>query len=400
MITRIPLRCLACNSPLTIRVQVGHELAQPVASVCVECFTPIRLRLLLEEPPRVGIEFVENCAATDAEGVVVNVGAGFLIPRARRNEEAYFPSFDLPKPDEAVLQRILAERPADAIGPIAIDLTVLLGGMPKARDRWHQLKNAYRFARTGQVERMRAVLLEQFDLAADAEDLTIEGALISFFVRFLEPSGETNLQRALTEIIRARALDANEFDRLLADFRPTRWDRLDEYMDILDHFFRGYEEFNQALIYVRRDIPMPEDPYAPSVDFEHTKLYYGEAFEVLGSSIDLLAAINNIAAGRPYDRMTSITLQAYRTADKGRRNSTLANNPELAWLVSEYDNRVRNASHHRWLRLSQDRSEISYREGGDGALRRFSYAEYLHRCCSITAQLMLLASIEATVLRE
>ena len=63
-------------------------------------------------------------------------------------------------------------------------------------------------------------------------------------------------------------------------------------------------------------------------------------------------------------------------------------------LVSEYDNRLRNASHHRWLRLSDDRSEISFREGGNGAVRRLSYAEYLHHCCAITTQLMLLAGLQ------
>ncbi|TLY49671.1 MAG: hypothetical protein E6K53_12985 [Gammaproteobacteria bacterium] len=221
---------------------------------------------------------------------------------------------------------------------------------------------------------------------------------MSFLVRFLEPDGAAKLERAVNEFRRIRDQNPLEFDRLLADFRPARWDRMDEYIDVLDHFFRAYDEFNQTLLYVRRGIPMPEDPYAPSVDFEHTKMYYGDAFEVLGSSIDLLAAANNIGSGRPFDRLNVIALQVYRGSDKGRRNETLATNPELAWLVNEYDNRLRNASHHRWLRLSDDRSEISYREGGNGAARSISYAEYLHRCCAITAQLMLLAAIEASAL--
>jgi len=171
-------------------------------------------------------------------------------------------------------------------------------------------------------------------------------------------------------------------------------------MDVFDHFFRAYDEFNQTLMYVRRQIALPVDPYAPSTDFGNTKLYYGEAFEVLGSHIDLLAAVNNVAAGRPFDKLSLISLRAYRGTDKGRRNDTLVSNPELAWLVKEYDNRLRNASHHRWLRLSHDRSELTYREGGNGAVRRLSYAEYLYRCCAITTQLMLLATLEATSLPD
>jgi len=53
----------------------------------------------------------------------------------------------------------------------------------------------------------------------------------------------------------------------------------------------------------------------------------------------------NIASGRPFDRLNQITLQAYRSSDKGRRGEAPATNPELALLVSEYDNRLRNASH-------------------------------------------------------
>ncbi|GAA0707430.1 hypothetical protein [Dokdonella soli] len=192
MITRIPLRCMACQQPLTFRIQVGHEREQPVASVCIECFTPIRLRLYLDDAPAVHVEFVENCEATDAEGTIINVGAGFVIPRARRHEEGYFPVFDLPEPDDA-LQRIQAEGPADAEGPIAIDLMVLLGGLPQARDRWRQLRNAYRFARTGQLERMQALLLALFEDACLPEEITIEDALVSFFVRFLCPHRELTL---------------------------------------------------------------------------------------------------------------------------------------------------------------------------------------------------------------
>jgi len=247
---------------------------------------------------------------------------------------------------------------------------------------------------------MRAQLRELFGDEEPGEDRPIEGALVGFFVRVLEPNGSGNLRRAAQEFERARSLNVHEFDRLLADFQPVRWDRLDEYMDVLDHFFRAYDEFNQVFMYVRRGLALPEDPYAPSTDFENTKLYYGEAFEVLGSHIDLLAAVNNVTAGRRFDQLNQISLTSYRGSDKGRRNETLASSPELAWMVANYDNRLRNASHHRWLRLSHDRSELTYREGGDGAVRRLSYAEYLYQCCAITTQLMLLAALEAMLLSD
>lgn len=121
---------------------------------------------------------------------------------------------------------------------------------------------------------------------------------------------------------------------------------------------------------------------------------------MLGSNIDILAAVNNILSGRPLEQLEHISLRKYRESDKGRRNETLKANPELSRLVAEYDNRLRNASHHRWLRLSHDRSEIAYQEGGNGARQTISYAEYLRRCCTLTAQLMILASVELVVLPD
>ncbi len=307
---------------------------------------------------------------------------------------------DLPDLDDETVEALQNARPEGAVGPIFADLTVLLGGLPNATERWRLLRNAYRFSRTGQDDRMRVLLRQLFGDEVPEDQLSIEGALISYFVRFLEPNGGVRLRRALAEVARIREINPPEFERLRGDFLRTRSDRMDEYMDVLDHFFRAYDEFNQTMMYVRRSIDLPEDPYAPSTDFERTKLYYGEAFEVLGSNVDLLAALNNISAGRQFDQLSQISLRQYRGSDKGRRNETLNTNQELEWFVGEYDNRLRNASHHRWLRLSHDRAELTYREGGNGEIRRLGYAEYLRRCCAITAQLMMLASIEAMVLVE
>lgn len=400
MISRIPSRCLACSSAVTLRVQVGHELAQPVAIVCPECFTPIRLRLLLDAPPHVGVEFQENCEASDEEGQVVNVGVGFMISRARLHDELYFPVMDLPKPDEAVLQAMGDARPEGSKGPLMLDLVELLGGLPGSKDIWRALRTAYGFSRTEQDDRMRALLRKYAPDDIQDADLKIEPALAGFFVRFLSPYGDIALRRLTAECARIRLVNEGEFLRLREDFRRKRLDRMDQYVDLFDHFFRAYEEFNQALLYVRKGLPLPDDAYAPSTDFESTRMYYGEAFEVLGSHIDLLAALNNIALGRPFDQLGLISLQAYRTTDKGRRTDTLAANPELHWVVAEYDNSLRNASHHRWLRLSRDRSHLSYQEGGRGDLKTLSYADYLRQCCAITSQLMVLAALELALLTD
>ena len=394
VISRIPLRCLACGNASSFRIQVGHELIQPISTACPTCFTPIRLQLRLNNPPMVDVDFTENCEASADEGTVVNVGSGFVISRQHLHEEAYFPIADLPKLTDLEQEILEVQRPPNAEGRLMVDLAVLLGGLPRAHERWRLLRNAYRFFRTDQQDRMVSQLVALFGEEARLPEATMDGAIVSFVVRFLEPTGAVKLKRALDEIARVRGTNEPEFRRLANEFAPMRWDRIDEYMDVIDHFFRAYEEFNQVLMYVRREVAMPPDPYATSTDFERTRMFYGEAFEVMGSHLDFLAAVNNIASGRPFDQLAQISLQRFRVSDKGRRAETIAQNAELTWLTAEYNNRLRNASHHRWLRLNPDRSQLSYRDGGDGGLVSLSYAEYLHHCCAITVQLMLLAAIE------
>lgn len=351
---------------------------------------------MLGNPPHVDVEFLENCEEGEHHnGSIINMGSGFVISRARLNDPLYFPMHDLPRPDEAAIEALFEHhRETGAEGPLMLDLTVMLGGLPYATDNWRWMRNGYRFFRNGQIDLAKEQLRHVFGEEVNDDSDIFQRTLVKFFLRFLDPGGAQNLERAFRELDRVRDASPAAFVRIRDEFAPLLWARMDEYVDVVDHFFRAYEEFNQTFLYVRRGLNLPEDPYAASTDFDNTKLYYGEAFEVLGSSLDLLAAVNNVSAGREFNQLQNITLATYRNSDKGRRSECLAASPELRWLVSEYDNSLRNASHHRWLRLSQDRSQISYRNGGDGELRTLSYADYLYRCGAITSQILLMASIE------
>lgn len=402
MISRIAMLCVACQHEITARIQVGHETDQLISSVCPDCYTPFRLRLLLDQPPEVRVEFHENCRERSHEGpagTVVNIGSGFVISRSMRSEEKYFPSFDIPEPTPAEVAEVVERVPGPLPRPLMLDKMMLLGGLPRAKEVWRQVRTAYRFHRTDQHERANAVLRELLGDGFPDEEITIGQGLLSFIARILKPYGSVDIDALVSEASKIKS-DQREMHRLIEDFGQLKWERMDDKIEVLDHFFRAYDEFNQVFMYVRRKVDMPEDPFAPSTDFEHTRMYYGEAFEVLGAHIDILAASNNIIAGRPYDELASITLRKYRSADKGKRKETVAANPTLASIVDEYDNQLRNATHHRWVRLSHDRSVLRYRRGGNGDLVSLSYAEYLWRCCRITRQLMLLLALELIILSQ
>src|SRR3990172_5590590 len=138
MISRTWITCLACASSVTGRIQVGHELEQPVTFPCPHCGTEVRLTLILDEPPRVKIRWDENCKEGDKQGKIVNIGAGFTIAKDKLHEDMYFPSFDAPQLNLKGLQI-----PDGVEGPLVLDTSVASGTLPHAAEHWRMLQPGF-----------------------------------------------------------------------------------------------------------------------------------------------------------------------------------------------------------------------------------------------------------------
>jgi len=393
MISRTLIRCATCSKPITARIQVGHELEQPVSFPCPHCGTLVQLTLILDEPPRVKIHWGDNAESGGEEGAIINIGAGFTIPQDKLHKDRYFPSFDAPKPyleDD--------EEPQALPGPIILDAQVGLGTLPYAESTWRNLQRALRFHRTRQQQNLKTQLDEFWGTPRSSEQ-TLENALFNFFLRFLAPNGKAWLAPLGKSLQTASSTNRGEYLRFVAHYdTDLKHDRFEAYSEIISEYFRGYGEFSQTLVYARREIPLPVDAVATSSDFERTRMFYGNAFEVLGAHLDFPAAINNLIRGRPFDQMSAMDLKLFRTLNKANRTNCFSDNTELSWIVTEYDSTIRNASHHRWFKLDDSRRQLSYRSGGTGAVHRMSYAEYLLRCNRLAIHLMMLACVELVFL--
>lgn len=394
MISRTYVQCLTCTKAITARIQVGHEAEQPLTFPCPHCGTDIKLTLILDEPPRVKILWLENCDAGSEEGKIVNVGVGFTIPIVRRHEDMYFPSFELPRLHSPI------NPDQDQIGMEVRDIFVGLGGLAQATKYWKIIHKVLRFHRIGRID-LRDAQLELFWESGEKRLVDVDDAILEFLLRMLAPGGIDLLDAVVQELKLAHDMNESEFFRLADHYdRDLKVDRFKAYSDIFAEYFREYTEYNQTLVYVRNALPLPTDALATSSSFETSKMYYGNAFEVLGSHLDLPAAINNIIAGRPYDQMKAMDMKKFRTISKASRTKCFAENEALSSFAAEYDSTIRNASHHRWFKLDDSRQNILYRSGGTGALHKMSYAEYLFRCNNVTKQLMLMACWELLFLQR
>jgi len=422
MISRTLITCLTCKNPITARINIGHEVEQPVNFPCPDCGTEIRLNLLLDAPPRdllldapprVKIRWDENCEQGNTEGKVINIGAGFIVSKDMLHQDFIFPSFFAPRPTNEELEKIRNQKFKDA---------AIAGGLlPYAEKHWKILKSALQFHNTNQLEKMEERLksywgdsnesalqfhntnqlekmeerLKSYWGDSNETDKSLEYALFTFLMRLMEPSTETWMSPLIAVLEEARSLNRSEYDKLVSHYNlDLKQNRFESYSEIISDYFRAYGEFNQTLIYVRRQIELPKNSIATSSDFDKTKMFYGSAFEVLGSNLDIIAALNNILCGRAFDKMEKMDLKKFRTIDKAGRTNCFIKNNNLSGLVNEYDSTIRNASHHRWFKLSNNRQEITYRSGGTGAIQKMSYAEYLVKCNKITMQLISLMCLE------
>lgn len=400
MISRIYIKCTTCGGATTARVQVGMEPSQPVVIPCPHCDSEMRFTLLLNDPPNVSIRWDENVEEGQIEGPIVNVGAGFAIDKQRLHEDMYFPSMELIPLVHDRIKELSESLTRDGSGPKWIDQGVVLGGSPSISEAWKVVQKAWRLHRTGRLD-LRNAQIEHFWAHSENEDRSLEGTLFAFFASFLAPRSDVVFKPLFAALDEAYGTNPNEVRRLGSDLAGG-WinERIDGYIDLLHEYFKAYTDYDQTLVYAKMGTELAEDRHATSVDFAATRMFYGNAFELLGSHLDFVVAVFNIISGRPYDQLGELTLTAYRGINKANRTRAFASHAELSSLVAEYDSAVRNASHHRWFKIDTRRETISYRSGGTGAERKMSYAEYLYRCNRLVLQLMSMACMELILMKR
>lgn len=390
MINRMYFKCNSCDGEIITRTQVGYEEVQPHTFACPHCGTAISIKLLLNEPPCVYYEHDDSCTFSEGseKGIIVNLGVGFLIPESKKHSEHYFPALDVLHK----FRRELAIQNPSLLG--SMQSGVFLEGFPGAVKAWSQLEKACRFRLSKKKDLEDRHLSNFFEVSGfPKEDL--KNTLFSFFLAYAGPAAKPKFMELVSWIKSIRERYPEELLRLIKCFYgEIEGERLREYVEICSEYFSAHNEYEQAMLYVRYGVDIPKDSVVASNDFDSTKMFYGNAFELLGTHLDIIAALNNVDQGRAYDKMLKMDLSKYREIKKAGRTECLKTNSLLTCFFEEYDSVIRNASHHRWFRLSDDRREISYRSGGTGARHVISYADYVYRCNKIFSQIIILAALE------
>lgn len=398
MIVRSAVRCATCEQLHVVRIGVGYSEAVHKFA-CRSCKEQIGVALKLDpKNARAWIEFEENAIEAKEEpgAEIVNLDSNFLIPQGVQGKEGDFNVARLTQMMEFARR---SYRGDDDKTPSGTGGVVDIGEAARHFDfatEWKLLRKAWSLQRNGQLPFSRARVRE---VSTDLYRREPLNGLADWLWRFALKLNGSFFGKLFSDAMTAidQVYGNPGFKHLLAFYdtelvavRGTR------YFRIVNDFFNGYSEFAQVHFRVMNGMEIPEGYQAASTDFQKTAMFYGNCFEVLSDSVDLLACINNLMANRRFDTFEKLTLKRYYELDKASRFGAFAGSPALAALTTEADNQLRNASHHGGIEFDAGAGVLSCRsgKGGQGPARTMTYTEYLTRCVRIMEEILMIMRIE------
>lgn len=389
MIIRSSYRCRTCGKGHTLRLGMGHETEHVYRFPCVECGEEMSVIMYVDYVKIAAwTEEVDNSEPTDEDAgcTIVNLHANFVIPEVDRHSDFAFPHM--------ALMGEIAEKGANAGTVIsAREVMSRQNERPYRRPdfdaEWKMLKKAWSLHLRGKAklaERIMEGASKEFyanDALKDVADWAWRFALFSTGMEY-----EPKLRKAMDSI--RVPLNDGRFIHILEELNRTASDRAQQYFAIIREYFSAWSEFSQVHFTVASGVEV-QGLSAKTANFARVQMYYGNAFETFASMVDIFTMINNVLAGRDFDKLQNITLDQYRASDKGKRFDALSQNEVFASICEERDNQLRNASHHRELKYDQEAAVVRFKvgKGAVGEVRELSYAEYLVKCARLHQQIII-----------
>lgn len=405
MIVRGALKCEVCDQSHIVRIGMGQEERQRHRFRCRGCDEPIEVGLDVDySAVSARIYYGENAAETHehSEGaVIVNLDASFPIPADQQGKDGVFPRIYF---QQKMVERAISRREAKGLPglPFAAvdDYAEALSPRPDFAAEWTELRRVWGWIEAKNMQLASDHLLKASegryshdplkgqDVAAKANDW-----LWRFLSKVSQPEYEESFENVVGALNEAETSEVHRMMKEYYDPRVTQ--RANIYNSILKEFFRNYDEFSQVLLFVRTGLDIDFEIESTS-NFEEVNMFYGNAYEALGSLVDIIALINNVMSGRKFDVFERLKLDEYMLLDKPARFGPFGKNEKFSVFLSEIDNGLRNASHHRRLKYNRRKNKISFRKGkaGKGDLVEVGYGSYLERCCRIFCVIVVLLRVE------
>ncbi|HML28916.1 MAG TPA: hypothetical protein PKE16_08770 [Hyphomicrobium sp.] len=395
MIVRSAFKCLTCGQVHTVRIGIGLEEYQDHRFPCTACQEPLVIAVHLNfakfawrlEP----LENAERCAEIGG-APIVNVDANFIVPKEQRHADKVFPRLTQMHAMSRAAENAGRLGRQSPIGPLRERRPLR---RPDFLGEWRVLKKAWSLRRNAHEKLSDRKVTDASAVFYADDPLKTFDDWLWRFLRNLSPLAFlTRFEEAFAPI--KQLLGTPEFERFLKVYDALSAERGTRNYDLLRAYFAAYSDYSQVLFLIIHGLPIPAGDAASTVNFDATRMFYGNAFEAFSSSVDILAYLNNMIEGRPFDTFQTMTRDNYLALDKANRCQPFAANPAFASLCGEFDNQLRNASHHGGFAFDGATQVIRYRtgRGGMGSEHMLHYVSYLDRSTHLFLQAMTLLQVE------
>lgn len=271
--------------------------------------------------------------------------------------------------------------------------------MPHITEEWDALRPAWSLTRNGKetlAENRIAAFLAKKPYPDPPTSLA--DWLFRFAARLVQPAFEAHFEALVDQL--KKAIESDDFERFTTYYaNQMSVSHGRRYFELMRGYLSVYTELSQVHRAVSSAIIITDDHVVASSDFDKTRMLYGNLFEAFSSNVTVLSMLNNMIAGRRFDEFEKLTLDTYLKLDKASRSGPFSGNAAFSAICEEFDNQLRNASHHDGMTFDRASGQIVYRtgKGGQGDEQTMSYARYLAKSATLFIQTMLLFRLEILI---
>lgn len=397
MVIRTYVRCTVCDQAHTLRIGLGHNEVQEHTFPCRHCGEMLTVRMHLDFKEITSkLECVTSCVESNEEGLVVNLHPELLIPAGEQHEDFSFPWLG----EMTRIFQDTVEKNPKLLDKRYLDTVNATGRSSRAgqiSQEWNAIKAAWGLRNRGKGHLAQRELEKHYASRSSRSLNSFEDWFTDFTRNVVGGIADKQFEQLGTALRQSSRTKA-DYVSYCSFVREEHKKNQSSYFQLFQEFFKDYSEYSQVLLYIFSGLEIPEDLHASSHAFNNTRMFYGNAFEVLTNHLVVLATLSNVLKGRPHDQFERLpSLKAYRELKKESKCGPFADVPELNWICADLDTSLRNASHHAAIRYNETDATITYQSGGTGAERTMSYASYLYRCFDIFRRLVVLLRFEMTV---
>ena len=395
MVIRHFIKCATCGTAHTLRVSVGHNASQEHTFQCVKCGEGITIRMDIDfQKTTTSIICVENCDNGNEEGTIVNLSAEFPIPTGMLHKDGVFPWMEFMHSHFN-----LESAPATLeIGKKKFqDVHLALGGLYEVANAWVQLKKAWSLHINNKPD-LAVIFLEKYkDITGYKYDIELDQVLFGFCGALIRPGKWYLFENVAEKISVISQSNPREYNNFKTYYKQElQFDHAEKYFEVFSNYFKDFSEYNQVLLYSKNETPIDESFHVSSNNFKSTKMFYGDAFEVITSSFTVIACLNNILNGRKFDEFETMNLAKYLTINKANRSNPFADIDCFSVFSKCIDSSIRNASHHKSMKINKN-DTVMYRSPGKSNWKHMPYIKYLYMCNEIMLNICALQMIELLI---